>query len=64
MTRISLAERGAQIKRKLDAGLVVPAGAAMRNEGRRRTADKAALLDRLRCEAERQQRPLPFTARY
>ena len=64
MTRISLAEREAQIKRKLDAGLAMPAAAEMCNEGRRRTADKAALLDHLRREAERHQRPLPFAAQY
>lgn len=64
MTRISLAERGAQIKRKLEAGFAMPAAAEMCNEGRRRRPEKAALLDRLRLEAEQQQRPLPFIARY
>lgn len=64
MTRISLAERGAQIKRKLDAGVGGPAADQLRNSGLRRTAAKAALLDRLRLEAERQQRSLPFMARF
>lgn len=64
MTRITLAERGAQIRRKLDAGVVVPGAEQLRNTGLRRTAAKVALLDHLRFEAERQQRPLPFRARY
>lgn len=64
MTRISLAERGTQIKRKLDAGVAVPAAEQLRNKGLRRTAVKVALLDHLRREAEGQQRSVPFSARY
>lgn len=63
MTRISLAERGAQIMRKREAGLVVPAAEELRNRGLRRTPDKRRLLDALREEAEGQRRPLSFTAR-
>jgi len=63
MTRISLAERGAQIMRKRDAGVVMPAADALRNSGLRRTDDKRRLLETLREEAEAQRRPLPFTAR-
>lgn len=63
MTRISLAERGAQIMRKRDAGFVMPAVEDLRNSGLRRRPEKVELLDRLRAEAERQQRPAPFAAR-
>lgn len=62
MTRISLAERGAQIRRKLDAGFVAPGVQDMRNSGMRRRPEKVELLERLRAEAERQQRPAPFGA--
>ena len=63
MTRISLAERGAQIKRKREAGIEMPPVEALRNSGLRRTPDKVRLLECLRDEAESQQRPVPFVAR-
>ena len=63
MTRISLAERGAQIMRKREEGFVMPSADALRNSGLRRTADKRRLLAVLREESEDQRRPLPFTER-
>lgn len=63
MTRISLAERGAQIMRKRAAGFVAPAAKDLRNSGLRRTTEKRRLLAALREEAEGQRRPLPFIAR-
>lgn len=63
MTRISLAERGAQIMRKRDAGFVMPSVDDLRNTGLRRTAEKRRLLETLREEAEGQRRQTPFTAR-
>lgn len=64
MTRISLAERGAQIRRKLAAGFVMPAAEELLNSGLRRTPEKARLLRRLRDEAARQGRVPPFPARF
>lgn len=64
MIRISLAERGAQIRRKLDAGFVMPAVENLRNSDLRRLPEKVELLERLRVEAERQQRSPPFAARF
>ncbi len=64
MTRISLAERGSQIKRKLDAGLALPPAGALVNSGRHRTPEKRRLLESLRAEAEAQGRAAPFSARY
>ncbi len=63
MTRISLAERAAQIARKLEAGYAVPAAEDLRNSGVRRTVEKRRLLAALRREAKGQRRPLPFIAR-
>jgi hypothetical protein len=64
MTRITLAERGEQIQRKLDAGFCLPEAAAMANSGRRRTEAKRSLLRRLQQVAmERGKRP-PFSAKF
>ncbi len=63
MTRISLAERSAQIQRKLDAGFAVPPVDALANRGSRRSLEKANLLRKLRDEAARRGRALPFVVR-
>ncbi|WP_149539513.1 hypothetical protein [Siccirubricoccus phaeus] len=64
MTRITLAERGGQIQRKLDAGFRLPAVAELANSGRRRTPEKRALLARLQEVAATQGRTPPFAAKY
>ena len=60
MIRITLAERAEQIRRKLDAGFVLPEAAAMANSGRRRTASKRDLLRRLQDVAAESDKPAPF----
>ncbi|MCO6417558.1 hypothetical protein JYK14_15515 [Siccirubricoccus sp. KC 17139] len=64
MTRITLAERGEQIQRKLDAGFRLPAVTELANSGRRRTPEKRALLAKLEEVAAAQGRIPPFRARY
>ena len=53
MVRITLAEREAQIRRKLAEGVRLPPPGTLANTGRRRTESKRALLVRL----ARQRRP-------
>ncbi|TCZ64339.1 hypothetical protein [Roseicella aquatilis] len=62
MNRITLAERGEQLRRKLAAGVRAPEAAAMANGGRRRTDAKRALLQRLRDVAAERGMTAPFKA--
>ncbi len=62
-SRITPEERAAQIRRKLEAGVVLHPVEAMRNSGRRRTPDKREMLRQVE-ELARQRGQVPWPARY
>jgi len=64
VTRTTLAERGEQIQRKLDAGFRMPAAEVLMNSGARRTPEKRALLAKLEEVTAALGRKPPFLARY
>jgi hypothetical protein len=64
MKIITLVERAAQIRRRLASGVRMPPAEELQNSGRRRTADKRALLSLLEETARAQGREPPFKARY
>ena len=64
MIRFTLQQRSDQIRKKLEAGYVMPPPDRLRNNGSRRTERKRELLQTIEDAAAAQGREAPFKARF